>query len=240
MRFFIYTMKIKDSVFIVTGGSSGIGKALAALLKEKGGKVVITGRDVHKLEKVSKEIGVEGHLAHMTSDEDLQKLVDSVINQFGRVDCLINNAGIGEFATVDDLNRAAFQRIFETNVFGAAILTSKLIPAFKSQNYGNIVNIGSSASVKGFANGSVYSASKFALRAMSECWRTELRPHNIRVMHVNPSEVTTAFNKEDRIEREEKDNKLRPFDLAFSIVAALELDDRAFIPEFGVWATNPF
>jgi len=233
-------MIIKNSVFLVTGGSSGIGKALAQLLIEKGGKVAITGRNKDKLQNVAAEIGAFGVAANMNSDSDIEVLVEQVLKEFGRVDALINNAGIGEFGPADSLTRESFQRIFETNVFGVAILTSKLIPYFKSQKKGNIVNIGSSASVKGFANGSVYSSSKFALRSLSECWRTELRPFNVRVVHVNPSEVTTAFNQEDRVERIEKENKLRSIDLALSIISALELDDRAFIPEFGVWATNPF
>ena len=110
----------------------------------------------------------------------------------------------------------------------------------KQQNKGSIINIASSAGLRGFKNGTVYAASKFALRGMTECWREELRPFNIRVMLVNPSAVPTAFNVESREEKSQKDNMLRPEELAHAIVSALAMDDRGFIPELGVWATNPF
>lgn len=233
-------MQIKNSVVLVTGGSSGIGKATAALLAEKGAKVYISGRDVAKLRSVAALIGAHTIEAPMEDDAALEAGMAQIVNNHGRLDALINNAGIGEFGPMESVNRETFRRVFETNVFGAAIAGSIAAKIFMQQRHGNIVNIGSSASLKGFANGSVYSASKFALRALSECWRTELRPYNVRVIQVNPSEVPTAFNRPDRDERLEQANKLRASDLAYAIVSALEMDDRGFIPELGVWATNPF
>ncbi|MDX5426674.1 MAG: SDR family NAD(P)-dependent oxidoreductase, partial [Bacteroidota bacterium] len=120
------------------------------------------------------------------------------------------------------------------------LAAQKAARIFKEQKRGNIINIASSAGVKGFSHGTVYAASKFALRGMTECWRAELRPYNVRVILVNPSEVTTAFNQPGRKEREEVPNKLRPAEIAHSIVSALEMDDRGFITELSVWATNPF
>ena len=110
----------------------------------------------------------------------------------------------------------------------------------KTQKSGTIINIGSSASLKGFKGGSVYAASKFALRALTQCWQAELREFNIRVCQVNPSEVKTAFNDQNRIERELEDKKLRPIEIAHAISSVLEMDDRGFINELNVWATNPF
>ena len=111
---------------------------------------------------------------------------------------------------------------------------------FKAQLSGNIINISSTAGRKGFAHGTVYAASKFALSGMTECWRDELRKFNVRVMQVNPSAVPTAFNVEDRTEKELQDNKLTPTEIAFAIKSMLEMDNRGFIPELSVWATNPF
>ena len=108
------------------------------------------------------------------------------------------------------------------------------------QQHGTIINIGSSAATSGFPSGSVYSSSKFALRGLTECWRHELRRDNIRVILVNPSEVTTAFNDKNRTEREVQDNKLRPSEISHVIISAIQMDDRGFIPELNVWATNPF
>jgi 3-oxoacyl-[acyl-carrier protein] reductase len=109
------------------------------------------------------------------------------------------------------------------------------------QRSGNVVNVGSTSGLKGDAGSSAYSATKFALRALSECWRAELRRSNVRVIQVNPSEVVTRFGEEgDGPEPEAPPNKLRPEDVARAVVAALELDDRGFLPEFAVFATNPF
>lgn len=234
-------MHIKDSIFIVTGGSAGIGKATAKMLIEKGGKVLITGRDKVRLEKTAKEIGALAVQADVSKEKDVIKTYEVLKKEFGKLDCLINNAGIGgEWEDVFNLSYQDFLYVYSVNVFGAAMMAREAAKIFKQQNYGNIVNISSTAGTKGFANGSVYSSSKFALRGMTQCWQTELRKYNVRVILVNPSEVTTAFGNDERVERPEVKNKLRPVEIAHTIVFALEMDDRGFIPEVTVWATNPF
>ena len=120
------------------------------------------------------------------------------------------------------------------------MLTQEVVKFFKAQKNGTIINIGSTAATNGFGSGSVYSSSKFALRGLTQCWRQELRKDNVRVMLVNPSEVTTAFNAKDRVERKEVENKLSPKEVAHAIVSAIKMDDRGFIPELNIWATNPF
>ena len=116
----------------------------------------------------------------------------------------------------------------------------KAAAIFKAQNAGNIVNIASTAATKGFPNGTIYASSKWALRGMTQCWQGDLRKHNVRVILMNPSEVATAFGNEERVEREAADNKLRSEEIAHAIVAALEMENRGFIPEFAVFATNPW
>lgn len=234
-------MNIKDSIFIVTGGSAGIGKATAKMLIEKGGKVLITGRDKVRLEKTAQEIGALAVQADVAKEKDVIKTYEVLKKEFGKLDCLINNAGIGgEWEDVFNLTYQNFLDVYSVNVFGAAMMAREAAKIFKQQNYGNIVNISSTAGTKGFANGTVYSSSKFALRGMTQCWQTELRKYNVRVILVNPSEVTTAFGNDVRVERPEVKNKLRPIEIAHTIVSALEMDDRGFIPEVTVWATNPF
>ena len=93
---------------------------------------------------------------------------------------------------------------------------------------------------KGYKMGSIYAASKFALRALSQCWQAELRPYNVRVIQINPSEVPTAFAQADRIERPLEDKKLSPKEIADVLVATLKMDRRGFVPEVSVFATNPF
>jgi 3-oxoacyl-[acyl-carrier protein] reductase len=109
----------------------------------------------------------------------------------------------------------------------------------KEKKYGSIINLASTSSMKGFANGSAYSASKFALRGFTQSLMEEVRPFNIRVFQVNPSEVTTALGNPEREERKEIDFKLGPEQLAQTIVSVLMLPEKAFIPELSVWATNP-
>ena len=234
-------MNIKDSTFLVTGGSAGIGKATAKLLVEKGGKVAVTGRDKSKLEKVATEIGAFPIHADVAVESDVHKTYELILKQFGKLDCLINNAGIGDaWNEITELDMKSFHRVYDVNVFGAALMASEAAKLFKKQNSGNIINIASTAGTKGFANGTVYASSKFALRGMTQCWQAELRKYNVRVILVNPSEVTTAFGDTERNEKPEVKNKLRPLEIAHTIVSALEMDDRGFIPEVTVWATNPF
>ena len=169
------------------------------MLVEKGAKVLITGRSYDKIETVKQRLGVQGVSFDISDLENVAAKTEECVKLLGgRVDVLINNAGIGDFGPLDEINMTSFLEVFNTNVFGLALLTKELVPIMKKQNQGTIINIGSSASVRGFKNGSVYAASKFAVRALSQCWQAELRPHNIRVCQVNPSEVTTAFAQKDR------------------------------------------
>ncbi len=158
----------------------------------------------------------------------------------GKIDTLVNNAGIGVFPVLGEITEADLLSVYNTNVFGLALLTQELLPTFKAQQSGNIINIGSTASLKGFARGSVYAASKFAVRGMTQSWQAELRKDNIRVSLVNPSEVTTAFADTAREERNEESNKLGSEDIAQTIISVVEMRDKGFVPEVTVWATNPF
>lgn len=233
-------MNLQGKKIIVTGGNSGIGKATAKLLIEKGAKVLITGRNKEKLDAIASEIGAIPFQFDISDHKSTENNAKQCLTLLGGVDALVNNAGIGGFNLLGDIKLDEFENIFSTNVFGLALFTQALLPTFKSQQHGSIINIGSSAAVKGFAYGTVYAASKFAVRAMTQCWQAELRKDNIRVCLVNPSEVTTAFNVTDRIEREEVANKLTPYEIAETITNALEMDNRGFIPEVNIWATNPF
>ncbi|MCB9234113.1 MAG: SDR family NAD(P)-dependent oxidoreductase [Bacteroidia bacterium] len=234
-------MNLKDKTVLLTGGSLGIGKATAALLIEKGAKVAITGRDAARVQAAADEIGALAICADVGNPDDIDRTYAEFLQAFGHLDVLINNAGIGgSFARLEAVEWDDFEQVFRVNVFGAALMGKHAAHLFMAQNHGNIINIGSTASLKGFARGSVYSASKFALRSLSQSWADELRKHNVRVMQINPSEVKTAFANADRVERPEEDNKLRSQEIAHAIITALEMDDRGFIPELSVWATNPF
>ena len=232
--------KLSGKKVLITGGSSGIGKATAKMLTSKGAIVCITGRDKHKLDNVASELNAIPIYLDVSKYNQIAVKTLDAFHSMGGLDVLINNAGIGEFSKLEDIKLNQFENIFATNVFGLTMLTQEVVKFFKTQQHGTVINIGSSASTKGFPSGSVYCASKFALRGLTECWRHELRRDNIRVILVNPSEVTTAFNNKKRIERDEEEKKLTPKEIAHAIVSAIKMDKRGFIPELNVWATNPF
>ncbi|MDG1428800.1 MAG: SDR family oxidoreductase [Crocinitomicaceae bacterium] len=234
-------MKIQNSTILVTGGSSGIGKETARQFALNGARVVITGRDEVKLKNTADEIGaipLPFDIADLKSIPAKARQILDLLD--GSIDVLVNNAGVGVFPLLGEISEEDLLSTYNTNVFGLTLLTQELLPTFKSQQSGNIINIASTASLKGFARGTVYAASKFAVRGMTQCWQAELRKDNIRVCLVNPSEVTTAFANEERIEVAEADNKLGALDIANTIVSLIEMRTKAFVPEVTVWATNPF
>lgn len=234
-------MNLKGKHVVVTGGSLGIGKATANSLIEKGAKVLVTGRSMERLHAAFNNIDchtIAFDIGDTSKIEENAKQCLEILD--GRVDVLINNAGLGERKSIEELSIDAFMKVFNVNVFGLALFTKEIVPVMKSQNGGTIMNIGSTASLKGYKTGSIYASSKFAVRCLTQCWQAELRPYNIRVCQINPSEVTTAFGSQDRIEREEVDNKLSSKEIAHAITSALEMDDRGFINELNIWATNPF
>jgi 3-oxoacyl-[acyl-carrier protein] reductase len=233
-------MQLEQAKILITGGSSGLGKAMAEVLTEAGANVLITGRDADKVERVAQQIGCQGLPFDVADYDSISSHAAKAIDLLGGIDVLINNAGIGEFAPLGKITIEQFERVFSVNVFGLTLLTQEILPNFEEKKSGHIINIASTAALKGFAQGSIYSASKFALRALTQCWQAELRPKGIRVLQINPSEVPTAFNQSDREERELKEHKLTPTEIAHSIKAVLTMDDRGMIPELSVWATNPW
>lgn len=232
-------MNLQGARILLTGGSAGIGKATAQMLKEAGAKVCITGRDQEKLKNVADELGVEYVSLDQSKFDEIPGGVSQAIEKLGGIDVLINNAGHGWRKALGDITVEDFQRIYGTNVYGVTMVTQEVLPHLKKQQKGHIINIASTAALRGYPTGSVYSSSKFALRGLTECWRGELRKDNIRVILVNPSEVTTAFGQPEREERPNEPSKLTPVEIAHTIKSTLEMDDRGFIPEVTVWATNP-
>ncbi len=232
-------MKIDGARILLTGGSLGIGRETARVLVAAGARVVITGRDAARLRKAADTAGAFAVVADVANPDDIERTYQEGMAHLGGLDCLINNAGIGTFQEMEQVTLDEFERTFAVNVFGAALMAARAVKIIKQQlSRRNIVNIGSTAALKGFAGGTVYGASKFALRGMTECWQQELRKHNIRVTLINPSEVATAFF--DGKEYEAAPNKLSTAEIAHAIKSVLAMEDRGMIPELAIWATNPW
>jgi 3-oxoacyl-[acyl-carrier protein] reductase len=233
-------MDLKNARALVTGGSEGIGLGIARALKDKGCKVAIMARNEDKLNRAAKELGVLALQGDVSREEDVKRVVRSFVKELGGIDILVNNAGYGYFAPLTDLDTSEFEKLFATNVTGAMLMAREVAPHFIAQRKGHLINISSTSGLNGGKGSTAYSGSKFALRGMNECWRAELRHHNVRVTLVNPSEVQTPFFAKVGHEQALSDKKLRASEIADAVVGALEIDDRGFIPEFSVFATNPF
>ena len=233
-------MEISGARALITGGSEGIGYGIAEALVAKDARVAIMGRNKEKLHAAVEKLGVKGIQGDVGREEDAQAAVSQFVTEFGGIDILVNNAGFGYFAPLVDIDRKKFEDVFATNVVGAMLMGREAARHFVKQASGALINISSTSGLSGGQTSSAYSGSKFALRGMTECWRAELRPHNVRVMLVNPSEVQTNFFGKIGKKQELSSKKLRAEEIATAIVGALEIDDRGFIPEFSVFATNPF
>ncbi len=233
-------MDLSSVKALVTGGSSGIGKETAKQLSEAGGSVVIAARNKQRLEKAADEIGAVPVQCDVSQEDQVIDLVEQTVDKLDGHNVLINNAGYGHFSKLVNLSVAEFEEQLRVNTIGAMMVARESAKHFIEEDYGNIVNVSSTAGKKGFQGGTAYVASKFALGGMTECWRAELRPYNVRVMQINPSEVQTRFSENAGMgERAFNETKLVSGDIAQTILSMLELADRGFIPETSVWATNP-
>jgi 3-oxoacyl-[acyl-carrier protein] reductase len=232
-------MNLTNATVLITGGSAGIGRAIAACLAAAGARVAITGRDERKLATAAAALGAHAIRADVADEADVMRTYEEFLRAFGHLDVLINNAGVGTFKALVDTGRKDFDDVFATNVTGAMLMAREAAKHFITRSRGNIVNIGSTAGLRGAAGGTTYYASKFALRGMTECWRAELRPHNVRVFLVNPSEVITDFAASAGLAQKDNPTKLHGEDIAHIVKAMLEMNDRGFTPELSVFATNP-
>jgi 3-oxoacyl-[acyl-carrier protein] reductase len=231
---------LKQAAVLVTGGSCGIGFETARILRERGARVAICARHEEMLQSAANQLGALAIVADVSKEDDVQRLIRTMVKEHDDYNVLINNAGFGAFAPLIDLTAEEFFRVWQTNVLGATLVARESARHFIGRSYGNIVNISSTAGQRGFANGSAYCASKFALHGLTECWRAELRQHNIRVMQVNPSEVQTSFGDEQSGKvTPQNPSKLTASDIGQLIVSMLELEDHGFVTESTIWATNP-
>jgi 3-oxoacyl-[acyl-carrier protein] reductase len=228
--------QLDGKVAIVTGGSKGIGRSIAAALLASGARVAISGRSASALKEAAAELGrgtgeaghadrlltVEGDVA---SEQDAAKLINQAVERFGGLDILINNAGIGRFATIADMSTEDWNAIFGTNVTGVFFCTRAALPHLKQRGGGYIINISSLASKNAFAGGGAYCASKAALNSFTEALMIETRHDNIRVSDVLPGSVLTEFNNNALTTG--ADWKLSPDDVARVVVDLLEHPSRS-------------
>lgn len=219
---------------IVTGGTKGIGLAIAKALLDSGGRVMITGRDqagvdaaVTQLRQAASDPqAIAGKAVDVRDRAAVEGLVDATVRQFGSLNTLINNAGVGAFAEVEKTTDEDWHRVIDTNLTGVFYCTRAALPHLRRAGGGWIINIASLAGRNYFANGAAYCASKAGLVAFTESLMLEVREDNIRVSVVMPGSVATAFMGPSG-KHEDESWKLTPDDVAQTVVDLLRHPSRS-------------
>jgi NAD(P)-dependent dehydrogenase (short-subunit alcohol dehydrogenase family) len=188
----------EGKVALVTGGSKGIGLAIAKALAAAGADVVITGRDTRALEDAAATAGSAGRIHGVRADvqepDAAARAVAEAVKTFGGLDVLVNNAGVGVFAHVEDMTAADWNRVLQTNLSGVFYFCHAAIPELKKRGGGWIIYISSLAGKNSFDGAAAYCASKAGLNAFSEALMQEVRYENIRVSYIMPGSVATGFS----------------------------------------------
>lgn len=229
---------------LITGGGRGLGKATALALASEGVHIAITGRNESVLQATVKEIealDVKAFYAvfDVANAEDTKAGIAKIKAEFGETDILINNAGIAGYGTFLEMDPKQWQDILNVNVMGIYNVTREILPDMIAKNIGDIINISSTAGIKGNAGMSAYSASKFAVIGLTESLMSEVRKHNIRVTTLLPSTIATDMTLELKFTDGNPERVLQPEDFAELVVAQLKLNRRAFVKLSSLWSTNP-
>jgi 3-oxoacyl-[acyl-carrier protein] reductase len=226
---------LKGKIALVTGAGRGIGRAIAAALAEGGATVVAAARTTAEIEALAGELNAAGHAARaVTTDVANPASVDALFAQitreYGRLDVLINNAGLGIFGPLVDFPLDDFERLMEVNVKGAFLCSQHALRLMIPRRSGYIINISSVVGFKGYPNQGGYSATKHALMGLTKVLAVEGQKHNIRASAILPGGVNTNLIGDARpdLKREEL---LQPADIAQTVLFLLSLPDRAAIDE---------
>ena len=230
---------IENKVVVITGASSGLGEATARLLAQGGAKLILGARRVDRLETLTQEIGQPGaYLATDVTDADQVKaLVDKAVDAHGRVDVIINNAGLMPHSPLERLKIADWDRMIDVNLKGVLYGIAAALPHMTRQKSGHIINVSSVAGHKVNAGGAVYAATKHAVRALSEGLRQEMKPHNVRTTIISPGAVATELpdhitepDVQDRV-RKVYENAIPAESFARTVVFAMSQPDDVDINE---------
>ncbi len=231
-----------ERVALVTGGTRGIGEAIARRLAGDGFSVAISGRTEDSVRKTVERfrkdgLTVRGFAADARSEQEQKALIEWVGRDFGRLDVLVNNAGIGDFESVEKLSPDRFRAVVETNLFGPFYAIHYAAPLMKKGNGGFIVNIGSLAAVNAFAGGAAYNASKFGLLGLSDAAMLDLRHEGIRIAIVLPGSVASEFSHSHR--SKESSWMLAVEDVAQAVSDLVRYPDRAIASRLDLRPSHP-
>ena len=235
-------MSLKDKIALVTGGSKGIGYAIAKRLAEGGAKVYICARGREEVEAAVarlSEIGeAYGKVCDVRDEEQVKRLLESCESRLGGIDILVNNAGVGIMRkTVEEITPDEFRQTIETNLLGTYYACHYAIPMLKRRGGGYVINISSLAGQNAHPGMAAYNASKFGLNGFTEAMMQEVRQDNIKVSYICPGSVNTEFGG-DSIS-DEKAWQIQPDDIAQIVVDLLAMDERTLPSKVEVRPSRP-
>ena len=227
---------LANKTALVTGGSRGIGRAIAMRLAELGAGVAICGRDSEKLRATAEALRrLAGRALWQTADVtragEVEKLVSATELKLGPIGILINNAGIGLFGPAHEKSEEEWDRVLSTNLKSVFLVSRAVVPSMMRQGAGDIVNISSLAGRNTFAGGGLYCASKWGVQGLSGCMAEDLREHGIRVSVICPGSVATEFSGRGP---KDKGNALQAEDVAHAVQAVVTQGAESFMSEIHV------
>ncbi|MBS4172820.1 3-ketoacyl-ACP reductase [Bacillus sp. FJAT-49736] len=236
---------LNGKVAFVTGAGKGIGRAVAAALAKEGVNVGLLARTEETLKEVAAELTTLGvktaySTVDVSSKEQVDKAIKALTDELGTADILINNAGIGSFASLLDMDPEEWKRIIDVNLMGTYYVTRAVLPQLIEKNGGDIINISSTNGLNGAATSSAYSASKFGVIGLTESLAQEVRRNNIRVTALTPSTVVTELAKESNLITKNEEKYIHPEDIAEFIVSQLKLNPRVYVKTASLLGTNPY
>jgi 3-oxoacyl-[acyl-carrier protein] reductase len=225
---------------IVTGGTRGIGRAIAEALLNSGASVVVCGRSAESVNRAVAELGrtggkVAGRHADVSNPADVAALFRYADEQLAGLDILVNNAGIGVFASVADMTVEDWRRVIGANLDGVFYCCHEAIPRFRKRGGGFVINIGSLAGRNPFAGGAAYNASKFGLNGFSEAMMLDHRYDNVRVSTIMPGSVDTWFGGQAGA----ADWKIAPEDIAEAVLDLLKMPARSLVSRVEIRPSKP-
>ncbi|WP_407403783.1 3-ketoacyl-ACP reductase [Chryseobacterium sp.] len=237
-------MNLKGKNAIITGGGRGLGKAVALLLAKEGVNIGITGRNEENLKATVQEIKNMGVDAAYTifsidNEEAVKTGISNLVEQLGGVNILINNAGIGDFGSIEEMPSETWEQVIHTNLFGVYYAAKAVHPYLVEAGEGDIVNVASTAGLKGGPNMSAYAASKAAVVSLSQSMMAEWRKQNIRVVTLTPSTIASDMSIQGGLTDGNPDKVLQPEDFAEWVRDILKMNRRALIANGSIFSTNP-